>query len=55
MGIRRKSPDEIRQENKVKALVLENETLHAQIEYVAIMADIDIGPINQVEEEAENV
>ena len=40
--IRHKSADEIRNENRIKKLSLENEELQAKLEYVAIMTDVDI-------------
>ena len=42
MRIRRKTHDEIIQENKVKQLETQNEALQAKLEYVAIMIDVDI-------------
>ena len=50
--IKHKSADEIRNENLIKKLSLENEQLQAKLEYVAIMTDVDIDTEVQ---EAQNV
>ena len=42
MNIRRKLPEDIRRENKVKELDGTNAKLQADLDYVAIMADVDI-------------
>ena len=40
--IRKKTADEIRQENLVRKLEIENEHLKANLDYVAMMTDVDI-------------
>ena len=50
--IRHKSADEIRNQNLIKKLSIENEGLQAKLEYVAIMTDVDIDTDAQ---EAQNV
>ncbi len=50
--IKHKSADDIKRENLIKKLSLENEELQAKLEYVAIMTDVDIDTDAQ---EAQNV
>lgn len=41
-GIKHKDADDIRRENLIKKLNLQNGELEAKLEYVAIMTDVDI-------------
>lgn len=54
-NIRRRSADDIRRDNQIKKLRLEKDELEAKLEYVAIMADIDIDEDTEPEELEENV
>ena len=54
-GIRKRSADDIRRDNQIKKLTLQNGDLEAKLEYVAIMADIDIDEDTEPEEVEENV
>lgn len=54
-GIRKRSPEDIRRDNLIKKLNQQNGDLEAKLEYVAIMADIDIDEDTEPEEVEENV
>ena len=42
MFVKHKSKEEIRNENLIKKLSVENEILKADLDYVAMMTDVDI-------------
>ena len=42
MSVKHKTKEEIRQENLIKKLAQENERLEANLDYVAMMTEVDI-------------
>ena len=42
MTIKHRTANEIKLENEVKKLIVENDTLSANLDYVAMMTDVDI-------------
>ncbi len=55
MPVRHRTEEDIRRDNMIKKLKNQNEELEAKLEYVAIMADIDIDEDTEPEEVEENV
>ena len=50
-SINHRSEEEIRKDNRIKALSQQNEALEAKLEYVAMITDVDIDTeTNEVEE-----
>ena len=42
MTIKHRTANEVKLENEVKKLIVENDTLSANLDYVAMMTDVDI-------------
>lgn len=55
MSIRHRTEEDIHRDNLIKKLKNQNEELEAKLEYVAIMADIDIDEGTKPEEVEDNV
>lgn len=55
MSIRHRTEEDIHRDNLIKKLKNQNEELEAKLEYVAIMADIDIDDGIEPEEVEDNV